>query len=165
MRVTYFILARTLGRVKIGKALDPEKRLTELQTGAPEELELLLCLPNKPPFEESQLHQRFKNYRVCGEWFEYRHDLKLFVCNKIQDPLPNASDDKAVSPTGKYAAYLDRAAQDRPRKTVDDPISERAHQLLNSHMFTRYDDETDSMQGCDPFDMAITQEWAREKIN
>lgn len=158
---TYFILARTLGRVKIGKAFDPEKRLSDLQTGSPEELELLLALPERPPFEESQLHYRFKNYRVIGEWFEYRDDLKIFITNKIADPTPTEFDDRAVKPSGKYADYRDRIDQDRP--TSSKITRTPAYGL--SLGIEYYDENTDEWTCPDVLDHEISRAWADEKIN
>jgi hypothetical protein len=152
---TYFILAKSLGRVKIGKALNPEKRLTDLQTGAPEELELLLCLPNRPPFEESQLHYRFRKYRVLGEWFEYRSDLKSFIDNKIKNPSPLKGDDLAVAPSGTYEVYLNKS--DRPPKARPDKVWKVQP--------SRYNEDIDDWEHYDPFDTPISQEWAAAKIN
>jgi hypothetical protein len=161
---TYFVLAKALNRVKIGKALDPEKRLGELQTGAPEELELLLYLPHRPPFEESQLHQRFKKYRVCGEWFEFRDDLKLFITDKIRDPQPTILDDESVAPKGRYAFYLKRDSQDRPKSSALTPTTSLGYGV-NSFIIRSYDEETDEYRETEGIDRQIAQEWAAEKIN
>jgi Meiotically up-regulated gene 113 len=94
--VTYFILAPEAGKVKIGQCTEthpPTKRLKSLQTGSPEYLEVLLLLPHTSPFEETQLHCRFSQYRTQGEWFEYRGELKSFVEKKIQNPKPTEDDD------------------------------------------------------------------------
>ena len=94
--VTYFILSREAGKVKIGQCREtnpPVKRLKALQTGSPEYLEVLLLLPHKPPFEEIQMHRRFSQYRIQGEWFDYRGELKSFIESKIQDPTPTVEDD------------------------------------------------------------------------
>ena len=98
--VTYFILAREASKVKIGQCREtnpPVKRLKALQTGSPEYLEVLLLLPHKPPFEEIQMHRRFSQYRIQGEWFDYRGELKSFIESKIQDPTPTVEDDPARS--------------------------------------------------------------------
>jgi hypothetical protein len=94
--VTYFILASESGRVKIGQCCEvnpPVKRLKQLQIGCPEILEVLLLLPNRPPFEEQQMHKRFSQYRVQGEWFRYAGELKDFVERKRIDPRPTNDDD------------------------------------------------------------------------
>ena len=76
-RKTYFILAKLAGLVKIGQSDNPEERLLNLQVGSPETLELLLVLDHKSPFEEQQLHFRFRCFRHHGEWFEFRNEVRL----------------------------------------------------------------------------------------
>lgn len=105
--VTYFVLAKMAGLVKIGKSSnDPEKRLAGLQVGAPERLEVVLVLPNRPPFEERQMHQRFSTYRKHGEWFEYRGELLKFIKNKQNNPQPTATDDLAMAVTEEQEHYV-----------------------------------------------------------
>jgi hypothetical protein len=94
----YFILAPKANCVKIGKALDPDKRLKELQTGNAEPLDILLTLPHVAPFEENQLHWRFRKYRQHGEWFEYRDEVRRFVEGKRRDPRSTFEDDRALGP-------------------------------------------------------------------
>ena len=68
--------------VKIGKSYSPEKRIKELQTGNPYKLELLKTIKECSEggeFEESDLHAKFKKYRVEGEWFEYSDEIKKFI--------------------------------------------------------------------------------------
>ena len=94
--VTYFIFARESCKVKIGQCCEtnpPTKRLKQLQVGCPEILEVLLLLPNKPPFEESQMHRRFSQYRLQGEWFRFAGELKDFIERKRIDPRPTNDDD------------------------------------------------------------------------
>ena len=59
--------------IKIGVANDPEKRMSELQTGSPFLLRLkakILCDSRKKAYElESWLHGRFSNVNINGEWF------------------------------------------------------------------------------------------------
>ena len=71
MKKLYLIYARDVGRVKIGLSNDPTKRLKQLQTGSPVELELFAFKNyQNAHVKESELHQRFQNKRVHGEWFE-----------------------------------------------------------------------------------------------
>lgn len=95
---TYFILAHGANAVKIGKALNPETRLAELQVGNPDELDLLLVLPHSAPFEEHQLHWRFDRYRIRGEWFKYEGILKDFIHKKRLNPEPAEEDCLALAP-------------------------------------------------------------------
>ena len=76
---TYFILAPVLNKVKIGKAHKVSERLDHLQTGSPELLQLLRVVP----FDEREMHELFKRFRVHREWFEYTGELKAFVEGRL----------------------------------------------------------------------------------
>lgn len=67
-QLVYFIQAAESGRVKIGIAANPVRRLAELQTGSPEPLRILGVIPGGARLE-SQLHARFADDRLHGEWF------------------------------------------------------------------------------------------------
>lgn len=56
------------GLIKIGKAVDPRKRLSQLQTGSGETLTLLAVEPGGLDVERRR-HRQFRAYRVRGEWF------------------------------------------------------------------------------------------------
>lgn len=64
------------GRLKIGLAREPEKRLRGLQAGSPVPLTLLAKIPGSLALE-AQLHKRFEKYRLHGEWFA--------DCSRIRD--------------------------------------------------------------------------------
>jgi hypothetical protein len=117
---TYFVLASPSGLVKIGQANDPVKRLTLLQVGSPEILELLLALPHKPPFEEHQMHWRFRTYRRHGEWFDYLGDVKRFVEEKLVNPNPTKEDDSVLAPVKGRGSEAERGyvyPLERPNRT------------------------------------------------
>jgi hypothetical protein len=63
---TYLVQCVLGGPVKVGTAVDPDKRLVELQTGSPYPLGVLHVLPCNC---EALLHRRFSDWRLCGEWF------------------------------------------------------------------------------------------------
>ena len=68
--------------VKIGKSHSPEKRIKELQTGNPYKLELLKTIKECSEggyFNESDLHIKFKDHRVEGEWFRYTDEIENFI--------------------------------------------------------------------------------------
>lgn len=73
---TYFVQGCKGGPIKIGKAIDPKKRLKELQTGHPYRLIQLLVLKGD---RESELHARFAQTRCNGEWFEQSEDIHQFI--------------------------------------------------------------------------------------
>ena len=59
--------------VKVGVAKNPEKRLEQMQTGSPYELEIIALLPfitRSMAFEyENHLHRRLRRFHFRGEWF------------------------------------------------------------------------------------------------
>lgn len=67
----YFIQVGDDGPVKIGVASDPDRRRTMLQIGCPWPLRIL-CEINchDAAAYEAQLHERFADHRIRGEWFE-----------------------------------------------------------------------------------------------
>lgn len=65
----YFIQPEGGGLIKVGRALEPEKRLRELQIGSP--VKLVLCRAEPAPgWWETRLHQVFAPWRQHGEWFK-----------------------------------------------------------------------------------------------
>jgi len=64
--------------VKIGMAMDPCKRICELQNASPYEIELLVTAPGGRGLEE-HLHNMFARERLRGEWFERSPRLAAFI--------------------------------------------------------------------------------------
>jgi len=69
------------GQVKIGMAAEPRQRLSGLQTGSPIELTLLAAgAAEEPKAAEKELHRRYADDRIRGEWFRLgREDLYELV--------------------------------------------------------------------------------------
>jgi hypothetical protein len=67
-QLVYFI-GSTSGPIKIGIAVRPEERLSTLQTGHHERLELLATCPGGQK-QERAYHKQFAARRLNGEWFE-----------------------------------------------------------------------------------------------
>ena len=65
----YFIQAQVSRAIKIGFAVDVERRLKEIQTGNPEVLEVVGAMPGTVRAEKS-LHRQFRADHIRGEWFE-----------------------------------------------------------------------------------------------
>lgn len=65
----YFIQAEQGGPVKIGWSQEPEKRLLGIQTGHPYKLVIRRVI-KAHRLLEGQLHARFVDQRLNGEWFE-----------------------------------------------------------------------------------------------
>ena len=73
---TYFVFDHDARCVKIGRSNKPLTRFSELQCANHRNLDLVLVLDGDV---ESLMHQRFAPYRVRGEWFEVKKDLKSFL--------------------------------------------------------------------------------------
>lgn len=78
----YFVHATESGRIKIGTADDPVRRLATLQTGSPEQLDLIGTLPGGRALE-ARLHRDFARERLRGEWFECSDRLVLFLGDRL----------------------------------------------------------------------------------
>ncbi|MCP4336644.1 MAG: hypothetical protein GY679_02205 [Mycoplasma sp.] len=76
--VVYFIGNQEEGNVKIGFSTDVNRRIKELQTSSPSKLKILKTFPGDIS-KERELHERFKEYRIKGEWFELVGNLKCFI--------------------------------------------------------------------------------------
>ena len=74
----YFIQSGDGGPVKIGFSKDTQSRLRELQISSPNELTLLGRMEALPTFE-SELHERFVDLHIRGEWFEPGEPLLQFI--------------------------------------------------------------------------------------
>lgn len=67
--------------VKIGISKNPNRRLSQLQTGHPRRLTLVATLPGGLD-EEMQLHGRFRAHHLSGEWFSDCPEIRDFIaCN------------------------------------------------------------------------------------
>lgn len=71
--LTYFVQGDD--KVKIGKSVDPVRRLPELQTGSPVLLKLLAVTVTPEPI----LHARFAHSRAHGEWFYLSPDIQKYI--------------------------------------------------------------------------------------
>jgi hypothetical protein len=69
----YLMQMDKTGAVKIGRSSNVERRLSEIQTGCPYRVRVILVLLNKGVIERS-LHVRLENHRTAGfegEWFTH----------------------------------------------------------------------------------------------
>lgn len=77
----YFLKAND--KVKIGYADDPSKRIPEIQTSNPFELEVFLIIDGNYD-KESELHKRFQKHRTSGEWFELEEPIQSFIKENLE---------------------------------------------------------------------------------
>lgn len=64
----YFIQNESTKAIKIGYSVDVQKRLSQLQTAAPDRLVLIGQIPGDIS-DERALHDRFREHHLRGEWF------------------------------------------------------------------------------------------------
>lgn len=74
----YLVQAEAGGPIKIGTAVDPERRLDALRGSCPIPLRMLRVLEGDIT-EELWLHKRFAEHRLHGEWFEPCDELVAFA--------------------------------------------------------------------------------------
>ena len=76
-RQVYFV-KNTKGLIKIGSTMTVMDRIKQLETGASEPLTLIAHLDGSTK-RESELHRRFAEYRVHGEWFSPGSSLVSYI--------------------------------------------------------------------------------------
>ena len=73
----YLIEAGKGGPVKVGWAKDPQRRMSNLQAGHPEQLSLLAVIPGTRHLE-GEIHRKLgRHANRGGEWFDRRAALRL----------------------------------------------------------------------------------------
>lgn len=82
---TYFVQSVGGGLIKIGRAIDPWKRLKHLNTCSPEELRLLAIMDGED-WPEACVHAQFARDRVRGEWFHPSDRLLKFIAKHGVNP-------------------------------------------------------------------------------
>lgn len=80
--MVYFIQA-DYGPVKIGHAINPYKRMQDLQGACPCKLKLLATMPGGARLER-QIHRFFAHLNIRGEWFNLDGCLLSFVENNAK---------------------------------------------------------------------------------
>lgn len=76
--LVYFIQGDNSGAVKIGITTDLDRRLRELQVATAETLAVIGQVPGGREMER-ELHERFKDQRLTGEWFVPSGDLLAYI--------------------------------------------------------------------------------------
>lgn len=78
MSHVYFIRAGDDGPIKIGRAVYPRRRMSELQVSHHETLTILAIMPGGEDVEAS-LHRQFASLSLRGEWFRADAVLLAFI--------------------------------------------------------------------------------------
>jgi len=76
MMKTYFIEAQATGLIKIGRSVEPSRRLKDLMTASPAALRLIGVLEQDC---ERELHQQYASLRTTGEWFKAEDPLLTYL--------------------------------------------------------------------------------------
>lgn len=83
-RYVYFIRCGASGPIKIGSAYDVAKRIVGLQTA---HFEKLTLLGSSEVLVEFDVHERFADLRMRGEWFSVSRSLLAFIDQHCQTRL------------------------------------------------------------------------------
>ena len=75
----YFVRAGKYGPIKIGKSVNPEMRLAELQTGNLKRLRIIGLISNASFEVERELHRKFERLLIRGEWYKPRLKLLWYI--------------------------------------------------------------------------------------
>jgi hypothetical protein len=83
--------------VKIGRGVNPEKRLSDCQVGSPLALVLLWkeSVPDAKATEED-LHRHFKRYHTRGEWFRIPGDPVEEIKKAFRICFPETHDERMM---------------------------------------------------------------------
>jgi hypothetical protein len=91
----YLALDIKSNALKIGKANDVGQRISELQVGNPNELEVLAVIPCKSERHsvevEKLLHKKYERYHIRGEWFQYNEEVFRDLAKRGIDFTPKKS--------------------------------------------------------------------------
>lgn len=70
-----YLISHPHGYIKIGVSSNPLRRLSELQSGSPYELDIIgFAGFSEPEQAEKALHAEFDAHHVRGEWFDLHHE-------------------------------------------------------------------------------------------
>ena len=107
----YLITCRTLEAVKIGRSDNPHKRLKQIKTGCPFPVALEAILPDGS--NELQMHRRFEDGRLAGEWFKLTPEIeRLIEANPVPAAPPKEPEQFSWYAKAKWA----NAREDLERK-------------------------------------------------
>lgn len=73
---TYFLECESTSNIKIGRSVDPKKRFKALSTSSPTVIRILGVIEKDV---ETELHRKFKESRLQGEWFGSTPELLEYI--------------------------------------------------------------------------------------
>lgn len=86
----YCVLHHERRAAKIGRSIDPYKRLAQLQTGVADRLTMFDVIPGGPRLE-GVFHSHFADRRLIGEWFDNADGAVRDLFARITNELRAAS--------------------------------------------------------------------------
>ncbi len=89
----YFI-SYAEGPIKIGRAIDIRRRINAIQTSLPYKVQVLGVVMG-PVGHEKWLHDRFRTYKLRGEWYSRNAELLDFIKAFTQQWAPPRSKSRA----------------------------------------------------------------------
>jgi hypothetical protein len=113
----YFARAVTTGMIKIGFSSNPWARISELQTGSADVLELASVVPGTRE-DEAALHERFKPHRVNREWFSPAPELVEHVRRSKSPVATDRSESVATTPPLAVAVAVAVASETEKKSAL-----------------------------------------------
>ncbi|MFJ1562502.1 GIY-YIG nuclease family protein [Streptomyces mirabilis] len=113
--------------VKIGWSDDPERRLRGFQTGSPVPLQLLAVFEGGH-YVEAELHRRFADKRVHGEWFDLGPDPVGVVSPFVRVPQVEEAERTGPRQAKHQLRYDDVTLQEWADWFPEDPL--RVHERM-----------------------------------
>lgn len=118
----YFVIAKQSKRIKIGyTCYKPEARLSTLQTGSAEPLELLGVLVGGPELER-ELHRKHKGMSCGGEWFTDCPEIRQEII--LGSLKTNGSDQPNLLPPSPSSLAIDHKPSPSPAVPATPSFSE-----------------------------------------
>lgn len=115
----YAIHCPNKDEIKIGYATNPTSRLSQLQVGTTDRLDLLLTFAGGLS-EEKEIHKALAKHRISGEWFKYSPEVFSVLIDAMANQFPIArttANPKVISRLERRLAssleYIDELLQER----------------------------------------------------
>ena len=112
-----YVMQDADSRIKIGKSVEPEKRLKSIQTGQGRKVSLIreYRYPNEDTAftVESSLHRRLSRFRLMGEWFSPEALPRL---DSMMDSMKPAGSLPISRPTSQSISPPSSRSTSRPEK-------------------------------------------------
>ncbi len=138
MQLLYLVECQ--GYFKIGVAYNVQRRLVELSTGNPFDLNALAVYGYaNAQVVEAALHQRFSNNRIRSEWFSMAEDdLKNFhaLCQGLGGlalPLDSIVEEDEIAATEDARLYAQEQEQQRKREQAQQRKREQGARIISLH--------------------------------